>query len=251
MAHQHDASRTTYDRFLEFERLMKGYPGGGQPMNPTPIGFCAFALTLFVYSFYICGATVPMGTSPASAMGLALFYGGLIQLIAGLLEYRLGNNFHALIFCSYAGYWLGLGSLYVSGSFGFSATVVASADMSVLYKTLGVFYLGWLIFTLCMLLAAIRTHLALVLFFFFLMLTYIFLTSGYFLMNDYNTLRAGGAFGIVTSLIGWFIGFASLLRKGDNSYFNLPNYSLAPKTGGAESSVAAVPVERRASRPKV
>ncbi|CAF3802254.1 unnamed protein product [Rotaria sp. Silwood1] len=34
-------------------------------------------------------------------MGLALFYGGLIQLLAGLLEFRVGNNFGALAFCSY------------------------------------------------------------------------------------------------------------------------------------------------------
>jgi len=245
MAHDHDHSRTSYERFLEFERLMRVYPkgGGGQGMNPTPLGFCAFALTLFVYSFYICGATVPMGTSPAAAMGLALFYGGLIQLIAGLLEFRLGNNFYALTFCSYAGYWLGLGSLYVTGSFGFSAYIT---DSTVLAKAIGVFYLGWLIFTIAMLISSIRTNIALVLFFFFLMLTYILYTTGYFLMGDYNTLRAGGAFGILTSLIAWFIGFSNLLRRGDNSYFNLPNYSLAPKTGGPTSTPAEAPVERRA-----
>jgi len=249
MAHQHDSSRMTYERFIEFERLMKGYGGGSGGMNPTPLGFCAFSLTLFVYSFYICGATVPMGTSPAAAMGLGLFYGGVILLIVGLLEFRLGNNFLALTFCSYAGHWLGLASLYVSGSFGFMSTVVASGDTTVFAKALGVFFLGWLIFTICMLIASVRTNVHLVSFFFFLMVTFVLLTTGYFLMGDYNTLRSAGAFGIFTSIIGWYIGFANLLKKGDNSYFNLPNYSLAPKTG-ADSSAAA-PVERRASRPKV
>jgi len=245
MAHEHDASRTSYDRFLEFERLMRVYPRGtAQGMNPTPLGFCAFSLTLFVYSFYMCGATVPMGTSPSPAMGLALFYGGLILLIAGLLEFRLGNNFYALTFCSYSGYWFSLGALYVTGSFNFLGTI---ADTSVTAKAIGVFYLGWLIFTIAMLISSIRTHVALVLFFFFLMLTYILYTSSYFLMGDYNTARAGGAFGILTALIGWFIGFASLLKRGDNSYFNLPHYSLAPKTGGA-TTTADAPVERR---PKV
>jgi succinate-acetate transporter protein len=92
-------SRMTYDRFVEFERLMGSYPSGaGRPYNPRPIGFCAFALTLFVYAMYLAGATVPIQTSAALAMGLALFYGGLIQLIAGLYELRLGNNFNALYF---------------------------------------------------------------------------------------------------------------------------------------------------------
>ncbi|CAF5065497.1 unnamed protein product, partial [Rotaria magnacalcarata] len=62
----------------------------------------------------IAGATVPVNTSPSMAMGLALFYGGLIQFLAGLFELRIGNNYHALLFCSYSGYWFGLGALYAS-----------------------------------------------------------------------------------------------------------------------------------------
>jgi len=234
------SSRTTYDRFLEFERLMRVYPAtAGRPYNPAPIGFCAFSLTLFVYSMYMCGATVPLGTSPAIAMGLALFYGGLIELIAGVLELRLGNNFRALTFCSYAGFWFGLGSLYVSGSFNFSAAVT---DATANNNAYGVFFLGWVIFTLCMFIAAIRTNGVLVSFFFFLLLTYILLTASYFLNADANTRRAGGAFGIVTAVIGWYKGFAYLLVKDENAYFNLPLFNM-PGRRAADS--AAHPVEVR------
>jgi succinate-acetate transporter protein len=242
MASHEDASRVSYNRFIEFERLMKVYPAGvAQPMNPTPLGFCAFALTLFVYSMIQAGATVPNLTSPAAAMGLGLFYGGLILLIAGLLEFRVGNNFYALTFCSYAGYWLSLAALYVTGSLNFGATAY-STDTSVFYKALGIFYIGWVIFTIAMLIASIRTNVVLVVFFFFLMLTYVLWAAGYFLVVSSNLLVAGGAIGIFTSVIAWFLGFASLLRRGDNSYFNLPNYSLAPKTGAADLEA---PVERR------
>jgi len=247
MAHDLDAnSRTTYERFLEFERSMRVYPRGAHLMNPTPLGFCAFALTLFVYSMIMAGATVPEPTTPSAAMGLGLFYGGLIQLIAGLLEFRVGNNFYALAFCSYAGYWFGLASLYVSGSFGFFGTSGVS-DATAQANCLGIFYLGWTIFTLCMLISSVRTNVALILFFFFLMLTYVLFTAGYFLTVNYNLQRAGGAIGIFTAAIAWFIGFASLLRRGDNSYFNLPNYSLEPKTRADLN--AGAPVERRG--PKV
>jgi len=237
-----DTSRVTYDRFLEFERLMRVYPRGvAQPMNPTPLGFCSFALTLFVYSFIICGATVPFGTYAGPAMGLALFYGGLIQLIAGLLEFRVGNNFYALTFCSYAGFWFSLGALYVSGSFTFlgnnTLTGTVLPDPSYALKCLGIFYLGWTIFTLAMLIASIRSNVVLVGFFFFLMLTYVLLTSSFFLVFHADLARAGGAIGIFTSVLAWFLGFASLLRKGDNAYFNLPNYSLAPRTNAAEAPV--------------
>ncbi|CAF3472731.1 unnamed protein product [Rotaria socialis] len=186
-------SQVTYQRFLEFESLMKKYPSsGGQPYNAAPIGFCAFALTLFVYSMNMAGATVPVNTSPSMAMGLALFYGGLIQFLAGLFELRIGNNYHALLFCSYAGYWFGLGALYAN-TFSFYSLVT---DVTVQYKAL--------------------------------MLTYILFTASYFLLWDQGTTRAGGAIGIFTSVILWYIGFASLMKKGDNSYFDLPVFVLAP-----------------------
>lgn len=250
MAVSADAGRVSYENFLEFERLVHKFPRRSiYVMNPTPLGFCAFALTLFVYSMYMAGATVPYTMSPAPAMGLGLFYGGLILLIAGLLEFRVGNNFLALAFCSYAGYWLGLASLYVSGSFiffsgtsagtGTGSSSVSVYDTTLQDKALGVFYLGWTIFTLAMLIASIRTNIVSVGFFFFLLVTYILWTASKFLMTTTPGLQqAGGAIGIFTAVIAWFLGFASLLRRGENSYFNLPNYSLAPKTA------ADVPVSR-------
>ena len=227
MSHEYtdSNSRTTYDRFLEFERLMKVYPGTMVRLhNATPIGFCAFSLTLFVYAMYMAGATVPISTSPAIAMGLALFYGGLIELLAGLYELRLGNNFYALAFCSYAGFWFGLGSLYVSGSFNFSANIT---DATALNNAMGVFFLAWTIFTLAMLISSVRTNIVSVVFFFFLLLTYVLLTASYFLNGHLDLRRAAGAIGIFTAVVGWYKAFASLLRKGDNAYFNLPLFDIS------------------------
>jgi len=239
-----DTSRVSYDRFIEFERLMRGYPRvHAHQMNPTPLGFCAFALTLFVYSMIQCGATVPIQTQPAAMMGLGLFYGGLIMLIAGLYEFRVGNNFYALTFCSYAGYWLSLASFYVAGSFSFTSTPAYYPDMSYVYKILGIFYLAWTIFTLAMLISSIRTNAVLVVFFFFLLVTYVLWTASYFLSYHNDLHRAGGAIGIFTAVVAWFLGFASLLRRNENSYFTLPNYSLAPKTGVA--GLVEAPVEHR------
>ena len=229
--------RVSYDRFLEFERLMRGYHGApGRAYNPTPIGFCAFALTLFVYSMYMAGATVPANTSPAMAMGLALFYGGLIQLLAGLYELRLGNNVYALAFCSYAGFWFGLAALYFTQSTNSWNFIGAVSDTTAQNNALGVFFLAWTIFTLFMLIAAIRTNAVSVLFFFFLLLTYILLTASYFLNGHTDLRRAGGAIGIFTAVIGWYKAFASLLKRGDNSYFNLPLFDISRKS---QANVAA------------
>ncbi|CAF4852252.1 unnamed protein product, partial [Rotaria sp. Silwood1] len=81
-------------------------------------------------------------------------------------------------------------------------------DTSVQYKALGIFYLDWTIFTLDMLIACIRTNIALILFFFFLMVTY----------------------ALFTAAITWYVGFASLMIKGDNVCFNLPVFVLSPQS---------------------
>ena len=77
--------------------------------NPAPLGLSAFALTTFVLSatnagfLFPSGAFIPGGNV---AIGLALFYGGLVQLVAGIQEFRQGNTFGATAFCSYAGFWM-------------------------------------------------------------------------------------------------------------------------------------------------
>jgi succinate-acetate transporter protein len=221
-------TRASYERFLQFERLMKTYSSTPSPrFNPTPLGLCAFALTLFVYSMYNAGATVPVDTPPIQiVMGLAFFYGGLIQLLAGLLEFRIGNNFAALAFCSYGGFWFGLASLY-SYLFNFVSEV---DDPTILNKALGVFFLAWAIFTAAMFISSLRTNIVLIAFFFFLTITFILLTAYKFEQDHRDIQRAAGAFGILTSAIGWYAAFASLLKRNENSYFSLPVYNLAPQS---------------------
>lgn len=63
--------------------------------NPAPLGLSAFALTTFVLSCSNAGFIFPVGGGLDIAIGLALFYGGLVQLIAGIQEFRAGNTFGA------------------------------------------------------------------------------------------------------------------------------------------------------------
>ena len=233
------STRQAYERFIEFERLMKSYSAQSSPhsrLNPTPLGLCAFALTTFILSMYNAGVGIPVTASHGVVMGLALFYGGLIQLLAGLLEFRIGNNFGALAFCSYGGFWLGLSSLY-SGFFGF----LGSMDSTTVNHAFGVFFLAWTIFTAAMFVSSLRTNVALVALFALLTLTFILLTACKFQNNDYNLQRAAGAFGIITSIIAWYGAFASLLKKGENSYFSLPVYNLAPQVSQVPTIVIDKP----------
>ncbi|KAF9578023.1 Accumulation of DYads, partial [Lunasporangiospora selenospora] len=67
-------------------------------INPAPLGLSAFALTTFVLSMFNLGAGVPSGGPVQVVLGLALFYGGFAQILAGMWEFKVGNNFGATAF---------------------------------------------------------------------------------------------------------------------------------------------------------
>src|SRR6188472_1847268 len=72
--------------------------------NPAPLGLAAFALTTFVLSMFNSGLVDAGGEGVV--LGLALAYGGLAQLLAGMWEFRTGNTFGATAFSSYGAFWL-------------------------------------------------------------------------------------------------------------------------------------------------
>src|SRR5215471_789166 len=78
------------------------------PADPAPLGLAAFALTTFVLSGHNA-SFIP----DAVWIGLALFYGGLVQLLAGMWEFRNRNVFGATAFSTYGGFWLALGGFVV------------------------------------------------------------------------------------------------------------------------------------------
>jgi len=72
--------------------------------DPAPLGLAGFAATTLVLSF-VNAKFVNAGVVEA-VLPLALFYGGLGQLLAGLLEYRRGNTFGVTAFSTYGAFWL-------------------------------------------------------------------------------------------------------------------------------------------------
>ncbi|CAF3511939.1 unnamed protein product [Rotaria socialis] len=220
---------TEYENFIKFQQLVRAYSSEehakSAPMfyglNASPLGLCAFALTTFVVSMYLAGATVPVGASMGVVMGAALFYGGVVQILGGYLEYREGNNFGALTFCSYGAFWLSFASLDVA-AFNF---LVGYKDPEVLSNAFGVFFLGWTIFTALMFLSSLRTNLVTSTLFFCLLITFILLTSSKFLLGHQNLQRASGAFGILTASLAWYSGFSQLLNKS-NWFFKWPLFAI-------------------------
>ena len=107
--------------------------------NPAPLGLSAFALTTFVLSCSNAGFIFPaVGAGGDVVIGLALFYGGLVQLVAGIQEFRQGNTFGATAFCSYAGFWMAFAVIVLPGT-GVLASLAAAKAVS---QGVGVFLLG-------------------------------------------------------------------------------------------------------------
>ena len=75
--------------------------------DPAPLGLAAFALTTFLLS--AANAHWMSSATGDAWLGYAFAYGGLGQLIAGLFEFRNKNVFGATAFCTYGGFWIGLG----------------------------------------------------------------------------------------------------------------------------------------------
>src|SRR5229473_7795562 len=110
--------------------------------NPAPLGLSAFALTTFVLS----SANAGLFKGGAIVLGLALFYGGIVQVLAGLQEFRAGNTFGATAFCSYGGFWMSLGFVLLPFFAGGTKNLVDLLGTDAA-AGVGVFLLGWTIFT--------------------------------------------------------------------------------------------------------
>ena len=75
--------------------------------NPAPLGLAAFGMTTVLLNIHNAGF-YELG-SMILAMGI--FYGGIAQVIAGILEYQKGNTFGVTAFTSYGLFWLSLVAL--------------------------------------------------------------------------------------------------------------------------------------------
>ncbi len=183
--------------------------------NPAPLGLSAFALTTFVLS----AANAGLFSGSQIVLGLALFYGGLTQFCAGMWEFRTGNTFGATAFSSYGGFWISLGfaslPLFNNGKSLVDLAVAAGGGEAV-----GVFLLGWTIFTGMMLLVTFRVSVAHIVLFFFLFMTFLFLTVGD-LQGEPLMKVYGGWLGLITAIIAWYVALAQVLAAA-HSPIRLP-----------------------------
>jgi hypothetical protein len=176
-----------------------------QPTSPTiadpaPLGLAAFALTTFVLSCFNSGIVSTKGEG--AVLGLALAYGGVAQLLAGMWEFRNGNTFGALAFSSFGAFWI---SFWYLASFAGAGT----------HGGVATFLLAWTVFTAYMTVAATRTNGAVLAVFVALTLTFLFLFLGEATTKATATgldglTKVGGWLGLLTALLAWYASFAGV-----------------------------------------
>jgi len=178
------------------------------PADPAPLGLGAFALTTFILSGH--NATfIP----DLIWVGPALFYGGLVQLLAGMWEFRNRNVFGATAFSTYGGFWLSLGIVVLLASV--SKTFGAALATAGVANAVAWFLVAFAIFNTYMLLWSTRVSLAVFGVFLTLEATEIILAIGFFReAHGYSAYitHVGGWVGIATAAVAWYTSAAGVVN---------------------------------------
>ncbi len=172
-----------------------------RPADPGPLGLAAFAMTTFVLSMFNANLVNEKGIPVV--LGLALAYGGIVQLLAGMWEFRTGNTFGAVAFCSYGAFWISFWALQVF----YAKDIGGNAGHAV-----GLYLWAWAIFTAYMTVAALRVNVAILGVFVLLTATFILLAIGAVGAHTEVT-HWGGYIGLATAAVAWYASFASVTNS--------------------------------------
>jgi len=137
-------------------------------------------------------------------LGLALAYGGIAQLLAGMWEFRTGNTFGAVAFTSFGAFWISFWALVT-----FFADKIPTEHLG---AALGLYLIAWGIFTAYMFVASLRTTAAIALVFLLLAATFFLLGIGN--ANESESLiEVGGWCGLATAAAAWYASFAAVTNS--------------------------------------
>ena len=170
--------------------------------NPGPLGLAGFGLTTVVLSCINAGLL--KGDPPtltAVVVPLAFAYGGIAQIIAGILEFRNGNTFGTVAFTSYGLFWWWYAFLLWTVGAGWLKPPAAAAG--------GLTLLVWGVFTLYMWIATFRSNLGVWSVFLLLWITFFLLAAADMgLGTEWRTV--GGWVGLFTGIDALYVSFAEV-----------------------------------------
>jgi len=159
--------------------------------NPAPLGLMGFGMTTVLLNLHNAGF-YELNTM-ILAMGIS--YGGIAQVVAGIMEWRKGNTFATTAFLSYGLFWLSLVMLIVMAKLGWAAPSNDTAMAAYLAM--------WGLFTGVMFIATLRLNRA-------LQVVFATLTILFFLLAIGDYTNASASFKHFTGYEGIFCGFSAI-----------------------------------------
>ena len=169
--------------------------------NPAPLGLLGFGMTTVLLNLHNAGFYEL--NSMVLAMGIC--YGGLAQIIAGIMEWKKSNTFAATAFISYGLFWLSLVTLVVLAKAGLGAP---SNDVA-----MAAYLAMWGLFTAVMFLGTLRLNRALQVVFGTLTILFFMLAIGDFTAASAGFKHATGYEGIVCGFSAIYAGLAQVLNE--------------------------------------
>jgi succinate-acetate transporter protein len=174
--------------------------------NPAPLGLLGFGLTTVLLNMHNAGL---FGlNSMILAMGLA--YGGLAQVIVGIMEFKKGNTFGTVAFSSYGLFWWSLVALILLPGTTFFGTI-ASADNT----AMAAYFFMWGLFTLVMFFGTLKTNRALQFVFGSLFILFFMLMARELMGNPvwFNTIT--GIEGVICGSSAVYLGLAEVINESN------------------------------------
>ncbi|HYA44047.1 MAG TPA: acetate uptake transporter [Acidimicrobiales bacterium] len=174
--------------------------------DPAPLGLAGFALTTFVLSVHNANWAPDLVW-----VGLALFYGGLAQFLAGQHEFRNRNTFGATAFSSYGAFWLALASFIIMD---LAHALPATMNIN---NALGWFIASFAIFNTYMMFWSTRVNKAIFAVFLTLEATEIIYFIGQFLLGNghpvgTDIVHVSGYVGVLTAACAWYASAAGVVN---------------------------------------
>jgi hypothetical protein len=182
--------------------------------NPAPLGLLGFGMTTVLLNLHNAGYY----ELNSMILAIGIFYGGIAQIIAGIMEWKKGNTFACTAFTSYGLFWLTLVALLVLPKLGWAAP---SNE-----KSMAAYLAMWGIFTAVMFLGTLRLNRA-------LQVVFLSLTILFFLLAWGDFSGAGAGFKNATGYEGVFCGFSAIytgLAQVLNELFGKTVLPLGPMT---------------------
>jgi len=168
--------------------------------NPAPLGLMGFGMTTVLLNLHNAGF-FKLGTM---ILAMGIFYGGIAQIIAGIMEWKKNNTFGTTAFTSYGLFWLSLVWLIVAPKIGLGDVNESSAMAAYLFM--------WGLFTAVMFVGTLKLNKALQFVFATLALLFFLLAYGDY-TSSATIKQIAGYEGIICGLSAIYTGLAQVLNE--------------------------------------